>query len=411
MSIRAPRNPILVVEDDDLMIEVFKDIFSIHRLEFEIAKNGNIGLQLSKTKEYSIYITDLNMPLMGGKEFIKELKKIKKDPIVLVQTGVLDPETIIEIMKLGIFDYIIKPFDIDLFQIILRKALEFKYAKEQEAIQITLASEKLRSQIEWLNYKENLRTKDKNSSTLRNLQDLKRSFLEGASIGSIISLINLINEIKLDHENGYIVDKDLLQTLVESNDIVQHQFEGIYEITQILEKNLELNEVKVNQFIEQLPLFSNKINPFLPDKNVTITYPKLTTNSIILLDTEMFSNAFEELIINAYKYCLSNSTIYVLAYISDGYLIITIKNDVSQNPYGGIPKDFEKIIIEPFIRLHNNLETMLKIERYGLGLGLTVVDNIIKKHNGIFFIHDIMDYTGKTNQTCVVAEVFIPIQK
>ena len=408
MSIRTPKDPVLVVEDDELMHDVYRDIFSIHNIEFEIAENGKIALDLIKRRDFSIFITDLNMPLMGGREFILELKKIKQDPLILVETGNNDPGVIIDIMKLGVFDYIIKPFDVDQFTKVLKKGLEFKYAREQERNLSIHASEKLRGQIEWLNYKENLRIKDKSQSTLRNLSDLKRSFLEGASIGSVMSIILVIKDMMQETEDGYLIDKDIMKTLFDCNDIVKHQFDGIYDITQIL-KNLNIQEIPVNEFISELPKMVERLEPHLIPKNVTINFPILKSNSKIQVDKEAFSLAFEELVINAYKYTVANSTIFILAYISDGYLVISIKNDVNQKPYGGIPKEYEKIVIEPFIRLHNNDEKMYIVEKFGLGLGLTVVDNIIKKHNGIFFIHDINDYTSKTMKICVVAEIFLPL--
>ncbi|MCX7999627.1 MAG: HAMP domain-containing histidine kinase, partial [Leptospiraceae bacterium] len=289
--------------------------------------------------------------------------------------------------------------------------LEYHYQKEQERIQSLYAAEKLKAQIEWLNYKESARIRDAHHSTLRNLHDMKNSFLEGASIGSMMTMIYMIRDTMQPTENGYLVDKGLLETLIECNEVCNHQFEGIYNITQTLENEIHLKEMTCDEFNQKVAKWIEPILPHFTRKNVSVTYPTLHSKAIIEVDEVAFVDVVQELLFNAYKYTIPNSTINVFAFISEGYMILTVKNDVSENPYSGIPKEYEKILIEPFIRLHTNDEHIIKVEKFGLGLGLTVVDNIIKKHNGMFFIHDVVDYTTTHKKLCVAAEVFLPIKK
>ncbi len=411
MKLHIPKDPILVLDDEKDILDTYKEILSIMGIPFELFQNGHNALASFKSKKFSIVITDLDMPQMHGITFIQRIKEIQNNILILVGSGMDDPVTIIEVMKLGVFDYILKPFHFDQLQKVIIRTLEYYYQKEQEKLQTLYAAEKLKAQIEWLNYKESARLRDTHHSTLRNLHDMKNSFLEGASIGSIMTMIYMIRDSMQKTENGYLVDKDLLDTLIECNETCNHQFEGIYNITQILEANMQLKEMTCEEFNQKVVNWVEPILLHFTRKNVSVTYPTLHSKAILEIDENAFIDVVQELLFNAYKYTIPNSTINIFSFISEGYMILTVKNDVSENPYGGIPKEYEKILIEPFIRLHTNDEYIIKVEKFGLGLGLTVVDNIIKKHNGMFFIHDVVDYTTTHKKLCVVAEVFLPIKK
>ena len=62
-------------------------------------------------------------------------------------------------------------------------------------------------------------------------------------------------------------------------------------------------------------------------------------------------------------------------------------NEVNEDPYGGIPEKYEKLVLEPFFRLLPPDESIGEVEKFSLGLGLTVVDNITRKHGGMFVIN------------------------
>lgn len=69
------------------------------------------------------------MPVMDGRSFLVKLKEIYPNAIVLVQTAIDSNEKIIEIMKLGVFDYILKPIYPEIFLKILQKALNYYFLK------------------------------------------------------------------------------------------------------------------------------------------------------------------------------------------------------------------------------------------------------------------------------------------
>lgn len=78
-----------------------------------VASSGEAALEKIKGQESSVVMLDVLMPGMDGIETLREIKKIRPLTEVIMLTGHASPEVGIEGMKLGAFDYLVKPFDLD----------------------------------------------------------------------------------------------------------------------------------------------------------------------------------------------------------------------------------------------------------------------------------------------------------
>ncbi len=125
-------DPILIVEDSKENQVLLQTLCNNAGLRSDVANNGKEALELLEKRSYSLFIVDLMMPIMNGRTFITELMKRDPESVVIVQTAQDSSSIIIDIMKLGVFDYIIKPIDTDQFNISLNKALEYRRLKDFE---------------------------------------------------------------------------------------------------------------------------------------------------------------------------------------------------------------------------------------------------------------------------------------
>jgi len=99
---------VLVVDDSAVMRKiVVKALNEGGHTEIEEAGNGQEAL--SKAEGVDIVFTDWNMPVMDGLTFVQELRKTSKVPVVMVTTEGGQKE-VLEAMKNGVNDYIVKPF-------------------------------------------------------------------------------------------------------------------------------------------------------------------------------------------------------------------------------------------------------------------------------------------------------------
>ncbi|HRG44586.1 MAG: response regulator [Leptospiraceae bacterium] len=409
-NVKIPRYPVLIVEDKKENQVLLQSICNQLGISTETASNGQIALDLINTRKFSIFIVDLMLPVMDGKTFIEKLKVIDPHAVVIIQSALDASDTIIEVMRLGVFDYAVKPIDIDLFRHTMSKALEYKYLKDLEAELTLNESIKLRGQLEWLNYKETLRVTGKDSYQKNSIFNLTTSLSQGGGVGVTISLLDMLKMDMVENGDTYIVNKEVLDTLYENNEYSRRVLQGLATVVELMEQSFNFADCAASVVIKDFPQYLKEIVPFMNNKDISIAFPSIHSNCKIEIDLEKMRLVFEELLINAYKYSVRSSRIDIFAHVTGTYFCITFKNEIDEFSYGGIPPEKEKLVLEPFFRIHPPVEDILAVEKFSLGLGLTVVDFIINKHNGMFFIHNAVDHTGKRRTNCVLAEIFLPIK-
>lgn len=119
---------ILIIEDEASIRRVLTKILSEENDSYQVeeAEDGLIGFEKIKNNDYDLVLCDIKMPKMDGVEVLQAVKKIKPEiPIVMI-SGHGDMETAIQTMRLGAFDYISKPPDLNRLLNTVRNALDKK---------------------------------------------------------------------------------------------------------------------------------------------------------------------------------------------------------------------------------------------------------------------------------------------
>nr|WP_297308425.1 sigma-54 dependent transcriptional regulator [uncultured Flavobacterium sp.] len=119
---------ILIIEDEAAIRRVLSKILSEESDDYIVfeAEDGLQGLEKIKSEDFDLVICDIKMPKMDGEEVLQEAKKIKPEiPFVMI-SGHGDLETAVNTMRLGAFDYISKPPDLNRLLNTVRNALDKK---------------------------------------------------------------------------------------------------------------------------------------------------------------------------------------------------------------------------------------------------------------------------------------------
>ena len=119
---------ILIIEDEASIRRVLTKILSEENDTYQVedAEDGLAGFEKIKINDYDLVLCDIKMPKMDGVEVLQAVKKIKPEiPIVMI-SGHGDMETAIQTMRLGAFDYISKPPDLNRLLHTVRNALDKK---------------------------------------------------------------------------------------------------------------------------------------------------------------------------------------------------------------------------------------------------------------------------------------------
>ena len=115
---------ILVVDDEEAIRKLMQRILEESGYTVDTAANGREALiKISETETVAVLL-DIRMPDMSGMEVLQQIANNRPEASVIMVTAVNDAQTAIEAMKLGAYDYIIKPFNHDDLVLKVRRAIE-----------------------------------------------------------------------------------------------------------------------------------------------------------------------------------------------------------------------------------------------------------------------------------------------
>lgn len=115
---------ILIVDDERSMRDVLSIMLKRAGYGVTVASDGEEAIAHIDKELFDLVITDLKMPKAGGLEVLKAVKESSPESVVLIITAYASTESVVEAMKLGAYDYLTKPFQVDEVQLIIRNALE-----------------------------------------------------------------------------------------------------------------------------------------------------------------------------------------------------------------------------------------------------------------------------------------------
>ena len=113
---------ILVIDDERSIRNTLKDILGLEGHAVDVAENGISGLEFIRSNDYDIVLCDIKMPEMDGIEVLKKIMEIKHETTVVMISGHGNIDTAVEAIKLGAFDFIVKPLDLNRLLITIRNA-------------------------------------------------------------------------------------------------------------------------------------------------------------------------------------------------------------------------------------------------------------------------------------------------
>jgi nitrogen regulation protein NR(I) len=122
---------ILVVEDDESVQDLLHAFLSEKGFEVTLAQNGGAALEQLRAENFDLILTDLVMPGRGGMDVLKAAAASQPDIPVIVMTGFATVQTAVEAMKIGAYDYLTKPFNLDELMIVLDKALSVSQLQKE----------------------------------------------------------------------------------------------------------------------------------------------------------------------------------------------------------------------------------------------------------------------------------------
>jgi CheY-like chemotaxis protein len=93
---------VLLVEDDEIIREIYSMKFELEGFDVVAAENGEVGLQMVEEFEPEVILLDMMMPVMGGLDFMRELRARREVlPEIIVFSNISSPRQVDAVMRLG----------------------------------------------------------------------------------------------------------------------------------------------------------------------------------------------------------------------------------------------------------------------------------------------------------------------
>ncbi len=341
-----------VVDDETLQREALSTLLEEEGYAVTGFSNARDALNALREQPCDLLLTDLRLPCLSGTELIREALKISPDLSAILMTGHGSMETAVEAMQMGVLDYILKPFKFTEISPVIRRALENRRLRLQNAVllaKVTVANQRLTD----LNA-------DLDSFAARVAHDLN----------SVMHLIQGHATGLASRSSSSFTPQEWLhiQRIKESSDRGSKLVSDLLAFARLGDSELNFNQVNLADVVSRARILS-ELESDGPRPNWRVEPLPVIQGDEALLE-QVFLNLFS----NALKFSSKNThpEIEVKVHETDDQVTITVKdNGVGFDP------ELAGNLFKPFQRLHHQHDYQ------GHGMGLANVKKIVERHHGI----------------------------
>lgn len=124
--------PVILIVDDEMHLRInLRDIFILEGYNVVLAGNGEEGINKFFESEPDVVLLDVRLPDMDGRDVLKKIRKINSNVVVLIITTLPGFDDAVQFIKLGAYDYLPKPLDIERLKFSIERALESSQLKKK----------------------------------------------------------------------------------------------------------------------------------------------------------------------------------------------------------------------------------------------------------------------------------------
>lgn len=357
--------PILIIDDEPGVLEGLRFFLEDEGYDVHEALEGKDGLEVFRSVNPDVVVTDLRMPGMSGIELISEIKKLNASTPIIVITGYGTYDSAVDALKLHVFDFINKPIDLDTLKATLDRAKAEVFQADEIRHEIAALREQLELfQSQW-------------QEQLAKFSEVEPLIHTGRSMASILH--NLNNPLTYIMAQAELLK--MLHPEVQNIDVIHQQAVRMLRIVTTVTRKvkesqkptaswLQLNDILKEEmyFLESHPLYKLQIE----------TKWHLAENLPLFQGTASdFSQIFGNILRNAVEAMkdLPNPKLVISTWYDDKSIIVSIEDS---GP--GISAHLMESIFQPFFS--TKASGSGNTGGMGMGIGLYHCRESIRQYGG-----------------------------
>jgi signal transduction histidine kinase len=370
----AEQASILLIEDEARLRQNLQIILQGEGYRVVAAENGLEGIQKAQAEAFDLVLTDLVMPEVDGFQVMEYLRDHCQDTVVVAITAYASTGSAIEALRKGAYDYLAKPFDFELMQFVIQRALE--KSRMQKAFRHYMSE--LERQVEERTHKltEANQHLEKSLTDLRAAQEQLIQTEKLRALGKLTAVVT--------HEL-----KEPLTVIVGFAQLLAHLAPAESKMKGYLEQ-INAAASRCHQIVQSLLNFTWKqapkkaytdINELCEETLRALAYQVDLSTIVVerqfdqtlpktMADPQQLQQAFINIALNAYQAMMGargEGKLVVKTKQDDGVIQIAFHDD---GP--GIPQEHRERIFDPFFTT----------KEHGAGLGLSLAYGVIREHGG-----------------------------
>lgn len=389
-----PLEQILIVDDEESVRNLFTFCLE-NQYVCQEAASVEEALEILAENSFELIITDLMMPGLNGVDLVDRVMELAPDTAIIMASGVDDPQSALEAVRRGAFDYLIKPCDLRELELTVERALQHRRLKldaQQYRLDLETRNRQLaRGKAEL----ERLQAQIIHHEKMASLGQLAAGIAHeinnpvGFISGNLALLKQYIAELK--ELNDYYENAALPAEIVEGAKAVKEKihYEQLSEDLMWLFEDCSHGAERISAIVKNLRIFSRLDESEITktdihegiDSTVRLLSQYYNAGNITLIrdygilpSVEAFAGQLNQVWMNilvnaAQAIGTKYGNVSIKTFVDEAFAVIQISDTG-----GGIPEEVRSRIFEPFFTT--------KTVGEGTGLGLSISFGIISQHRG-----------------------------
>lgn len=394
---------LLIVDDEAAVRSLFARCLN-ERYSCETAANAQEALEWLQREPFAMVLTDIQMPGLGGIELLRKINELYRDTAVIMVSGVDRTQRVIDAIRMGAYDYLLKPCDLDVLELCVARGLERRtllrnarrYKEDLESRNIELARQK--SELErvqgQLVHSEKMASLGQLAAGIAHELNNPAGFIY-SNMAVLPQYVSKLQQMLLVYDNLSLNESDAKRILAARTNIdfdhilsdlasiAADSYDGAQRIRDIVQNlrlfsrldEAELKQVDLHEGIEStLRLLSQ----YYTSSHITL---KRDYGNIPLVTcyAGQLNQVWMNLLVNAAQSIGGvQGEVCITTRVEDE----TISTSISDTGSGIAPEHLNKIF-DPFFTT--------KPVGDGTGLGLSISHGIVVRHGGVLSVESVID--------------------